>query len=496
MDMVNIMLHVTDLLRFKKCPSLCWNSTNRSIHTENFYKMDVPFSDLWKDYLKLDEYGQGHSMDSNEMTLKLLDEHENVLFARFEYKECRTKIPCLKRIEGGYCAIYPYLNAYPKEYEAVHMKIDQMIAESVGIKIIEHKIIFLNKEYVRSEILDIDQLFLSSYCLFNKRNHLSKKIDDCIHELDFDLDSWINETKECMGLNQIEPIRTKKCTAGRRCLYYTTCFNEENEPDDSILFFTTSKNKLEEYKKGKRKIKDLDVNLMDGFRLQYAQYMASKNGNSFIDKAALNVWLQDIQYPISYLDFEWDTFAVPPYSGMKPFDVLCFQYSLHIENECSELKHYNFFGTKDCRIEFIESLIKNLPKTGTILVYNMEGAEKLRLLQLADQFEEYREDLENICYRMMDLSKPFECGLFYDNKMRGHYSLKSILPVFTKKVSYQDLDIQNGMSAVYAYRTYDSIDENEKKNIQDSISKYCALDTYSEYIVYHGLLEEVKKCQI
>lgn len=491
-----MMLHVTDLLRFKKCPSLCWNSTNRSIHTENFYKMDVPFSDLWKQYLKLDDYGLGHSMDSNDITLKLLDEFDTVLFARFEYKECRTKIPCLKKIDGGYCAVYPYLSAYPKEHEAMHMKVDQLIAAHIGINIIKFEILYINKDYIREQFLDLEQLFCMSDCLFNKRNHLSKNIETCMNEMDINLDSWIEQTKQCMNMTEIIPVRSKQCTSGRRCLYYSTCFNEENEPDDSILFFTTSKNKLEEYKIGKRKVKDMNVDLIDGFRLQYAQFMASKNGKSFIDSAALKVWMKDIQYPISYLDFEWDTFAIPPYEGMKPFDVLCFQYSLHIEDKNYPLKHFNFFGTKDCRKEFIESLLQNLPKTGTILVYNMEGAEKLRLLQLANQFEEYREELENICSRMIDLSKPFECGLFYNNKMRGHYSLKSILPVFSKNVSYKDLDIQNGMSAVYAYRTYDSIDDNEKKNIQKSISTYCALDTYAEYIVYHGLLEEVEKCQI
>ena len=212
-----------------------------------------------------------------------------------------------------------------------------------------------------------------------------------------------------------------------------------------------------------------------------------------MDRAALQVWMKQIKYPISYLDFEWDTFAIPPYKNMKPFDVLCFQYSLHVETSDGNLTHYNFFESKDCRRHFVEKLIKDLPKTGTILVYNMEGAEKLRLKQLASQFEEYREELESICSRMVDLSKPFEAGLYYNSKMRGHYSLKSILPVFSKDVSYHDLDIQNGLNAVFAYRTYDEKDEKEKKEVKEAISTYCQMDTYAEYVVYHGLIKEVEK---
>ena len=250
---------------------------------------------------------------------------------------------------------------------------------------------------------------------------------------------------------------------------------------------------MDAYEKGIRHIHELPLNQIEGFRLQYAQYMASKTQKPFMDKAALQVWMKQIHYPISYLDFEWDTFAVPPYENMKPFDVLCFQYSLHVESKDGALKHYNFFESKDCRRHFVEQLIQDLPKTGTILVYNMEGAEKLRLKQLANQFEEYRDELEAICARMVDLSKPFEAGLYYNSKMRGHYSLKNILPVFSKDLSYKNLDIQNGLNAVFAYRTYDDKNEEEKKEVKEAISTYCQMDTYAEYVVYHGLLREVEE---
>ena len=94
---------------------------------------------------------------------------------------------------------------------------------------------------------------------------------------------------------------------------------------------------------------------------------------------------------------------------------------------------------------------------------------------------------------MVDLSKPFEAGLYYNSKMRGHYSLKSILPVFSKDVSYHDLDIQNGLNAVFAYRTYDEKNEEEKKEVKEAISTYCQMDTYAEYVVFHGLIKEVEK---
>lgn len=112
----NFMLHVSDLMREMKCDCFCWNSAHNSLHQESFYKMDCPFSDLWRNYLNANECGLGHSMDSNEQSLKLLEENEVVCFARFEYKECRTKIPYLKKLENGYMAVYPHLSAYPQSF--------------------------------------------------------------------------------------------------------------------------------------------------------------------------------------------------------------------------------------------------------------------------------------------------------------------------------------------------------------------------------------------
>ena len=70
------MLHVSDLMREMKCDCFCWNSAHNSLHQESFYKMDCPFSDLWRNYLNANECGLGHSMDSNEQSLKLLEEND------------------------------------------------------------------------------------------------------------------------------------------------------------------------------------------------------------------------------------------------------------------------------------------------------------------------------------------------------------------------------------------------------------------------------------
>lgn len=457
--------------------------------------METSFSSLWSRFLGFEQSAVGKTGDSNAQSAALIAENEVVRFARFEYKTLRTKIPALQKTERGLVLYYPFLSAYPKESEILHIAIDVQILERLGYKVDQIYSVYLNKDYVREQELDLSKLLIRSDSLFNKRNKANKTIRELLEECELDLDVLIDQTCALLEGEQPPAQRTRACTTGRKCAYYDLCFQDQNEPDDSVLFLTTSRAKLDAYENGVRRICEMDPDEMEGFALQYAQFMASKTQAPFCDAFALSTWMEQVEYPISYLDFEWDTFPVPPYPNMHPFDVLCFQYSLHVEQKDGTLSHMDFFATGDCREAFIESLLENIPKKGSILVYNMEGAEKLRLVQLGMQFPQYAQRLEEVYSRMIDLSKPFEQGLYYDNRMRGHYSLKSVLPVFNADYSYQDLDIQDGMNAVFAYRHYDRADENEKQLIQHAIRMYCMMDTYAEYVVWHALLDYLKQLE-
>ncbi len=52
---------------------------------------------------------------------------------------------------------------------------------------------------------------------------------------------WIIErTKEVLNRPSVMPVRTKQCTALRRCNDDSVCFDESNEPDDSIILYNQS----------------------------------------------------------------------------------------------------------------------------------------------------------------------------------------------------------------------------------------------------------------
>lgn len=502
---MNPYIHATDLVNLLRCQRLAWTVHDHRESGMPYSNLICPFSSLYLEWLGLQDLPCGQVGDSAAHSLELLEKHGGGYSLRLEYNGCRTKIPILVRNgtrqkitgsgsepESTYKAIYPYLTVFPKEQEALLMAINRQIAKKLGIEITEHEVVYLNRDYIRQDQLDLDGLLLKSSHLFKRAGvPFDKTIDEMLDHEDakLDLDGLIEKARvnlfaECPR----EARRNKYCTAPRRCSFYEQCFNEDELPDNhsAFLFSGRGKDKLD------TRLGDIPPEYFDGHPMQYAQIQADRHGGQFADLHAIQGWLNQLQKPVIFLDFEWDTFSIPPYRNMRPFDVLCFQYSMHVWDG-KKLEHYNFFSGGDCREAFISSLVANVPKEGSIIVYNMEGAEKLRLIQLADQFPEYREDLEAIWSRMVDLSVLFENGSFYDIRQRGRFSLKSVLPLFCDDNGYKHLEVQDGLQAIFAYRKYEACsDPVQKEQIAHNISSYCEMDTMAEVLLLEGLQ---KLCQ-
>jgi hypothetical protein len=175
---------------------------------------------------------------------------------------------------------------------------------------------------------------------------------------------------------------------------------------------------------------------------------------------------------------------------MRPFDVLPFQYSLHVLED-GVLRHMEFLGTQDCRLGFIENLLKELPEEGTVYAYNAMGAEAIRLKELARQFPQYADRLEAIILRMRDLAEPFIAGSVYDLKMRGNFSLKKVIQAINPDLSYSQLSIQHGMEAVYQYREMEDSEDEDDGQSKKELLEYCSMDTYAMVEIYRWLISLV-----
>ena len=200
----------------------------------------------------------------------------------------------------------------------------------------------------------------------------------------------------------------------------------------------------------------------------------------------LRAILDKISFPISFMDFETFNPALPRYVGTSPYQVIPFQWSLHVLDSSGETTHYDFLNddAEDPREHFIVSLLQSIPSEGSIVVYS--PYERTILGNLAQKFPDYANQLLALCDRMVDLMKATRPAF------KGGYSLKAVAPVLAPRLSYADLAIQQGAvaSVQYADMIADGVDERAKAKIREDLLAYCARDTEALMHVYKALIAE------
>ena len=476
------MYHISDIKKYLRCERLYFFSKDDNNAFRPYLRFDENIVELLLEYFGIREYYEGVRNDPGDRFFNEIDNYEWFVHPRFVDGELRINIPFMHRKGEIYDLCFVYYSTQIKEIDLLSYRICLKVLNRQGIKVDDIYVVYLNGGYVNEGTLDVQKLFK---CI---NTFKEKRIIDLVKEGDFDYDATIAEM-ENFDPDKHKPVKNRYCRLYGLCDYYATCFpNEKDEPDDSILYLVSSRNKNKMYHQGIKLLKDTDLSQLEGNRVQYAQVMASRNGGLYLEKLALKNWLSKIEErPISFIDFEWDRYLIPKYEKMKPMDVVCFEFALYYIDEDGHMEHRTFIGTGDCRREFVEALFQYVPEKGPILAYNAIGAECLRLKELADVYPEYADGLNKLIERFVDLAYPFDEGLIYDTRMQGNFSLKKLVDICSD-YSYKDLDIYDGMEAVYNWRNIDRNETNDDKVFKD-LEEYCSLDAYGLFLVYKWLVE-------
>jgi len=245
-----------------------------------------------------------------------------------------------------------------------------------------------------------------------------------------------------------------------------------------------SDKKYELYYKGLIKIEDIPQSyLNDKQKIEVDCYINEKERK---DIKAIKDFLAMIVYPVAYMDFETIQPVVPLFENTRPYQQIVFQYSIHYaKNEKDELIHKEYLAKSDIkidpRIDLIIKLIKDLGGAKTIVVYN-QGFEVGRLKELARDFPEYENEIQNIISKVVDLMIPFQNKSYYKPEMRGSYSIKAVLPACIPELNYDKLEIAEGGQAS---REFENLYyETDKQLIEDkrkALLKYCEMDSFAMF---------------
>ena len=365
-----------------------------------------------------------------------------------------------------------------KEINYDDVAFQSYVYKKAGLKINRCCLMHINNQYVRQGDIDIGELFTI------------EDITDEVSEAENQVESVVEgllkiiDREECpsCGISEM-------CSNPYDCPLIPECW--AHIPDGSVFEFNRMKKKkrFELYDGGKVLMKDAadkDLNPK-----QMIQKRCSQEGDSYVDESLISGFLNGLKYPLCYLDFETVMSPVPRFDGVRPYQQIPFQFSVHVqEYPGADLKHKMFLvkSSNDPRSEIIENLKEALGEDGSIAVY-YATFEKTRLKELGRDFPETQEWVDSVLSRIVDLHDPFAKFWFYHPSQKGKTSIKKVLPVVTGK-SYEGMEIADGATAFreYARVTYSEVSEEERQRVYDALEKYCALDT-------EGMVELVKSLE-
>ena len=216
---------------------------------------------------------------------------------------------------------------------------------------------------------------------------------------------------------------------------------------------------------------------------QLAQIQTTKSNQRIVDKEQIKEYINSLDYPLYFFDYETLSSLVPFFDGMGPYKDYPFQYSLHVirePGEQAEHKEYLHRENSNPMPGLLEQLNKDIGSTGTILAWYM-GYEKRCNQTMAALYPQHKEFLDNMNDRMNDLMLPFSNMWLVDKEFFGSASLKSILPVMVPELSYKELKVQDGLYArrLWTQTILESKYQDHKEKVLEALSAYCTLDTFA-----------------
>ncbi len=362
--------------------------------------------------------------------------------------------------------------------------------EKAGIEIRKCYVACIDNQYIRKGNIDPGGLF-KKVEITAEAEEAGRVIEERLEEM-LDIAGKKNPPEISIGRHCREPYA---CPLKDKCWEFL--------PENNVFNLYGNKDRaIQLYREGIFSIEDIPEKYGLSFK-QQIQCQSVKSRKPVVNRKEISKFINNLEYPLYFFDFETFSTALPLYDGVKPFQRIPFQYSIHILDSIgAQPEHRDFLAPdlEDPRKKLLESLKEHLGDSGSIIVY-YEQFEKGVLRELAGAFPEYRGWIDTILPRIADLYKPFGNFYYHNPLQKGSASVKSVLTAISK-LSYRGMEIADGMAAsvyfLYICGNYNPLNkspeslpsENEIRRIRSSLIKYCRMDTGGMIHILRALVKE------
>jgi len=350
--------------------------------------------------------------------------------------------------------------------------------QAAGYKVRKTFLVHLNNEYVRQGKIDAHELLII------------EDITADVEKTAKEIEPLIPEAIATMQKPQEVQVRiVKQCRNPYECPFIPYCWPQAHIPETNSVYDLTRISEsllVELLDRGIRRVEDIPDDVELGPE-QAAQVQTTKTQKSIINRAGIKKALAKLKYPLYFLDYETVGPAIPLWDSTRPYQQVCFQYSLHVLREPpkkgakGKLEHYEHLASG--RDNPVPGLLKQLKHDiaddqGSVLVW-YKSFEMTRNQEMAEMYPEYRGFLESVNGRVYDLMEIFKALLYVHPGFGGSCSIKAVLPALVPELSYDNLeDIREGTMAGLRW-----LQLNFGKGLEDAgrvrqnLLNYCERDT-------------------
>ena len=436
---------------------------------------------LFPDGIEVKE--QLNHQENDKESRELLKKRKPLFEPGFIHKDgkCYARADILVPVEKDKWDIYEVKSSTSVKEEYIwDISFQKYCYESAGLKIRNCFVVHINNQYVRQGEIEPKEFFVIA--------PVSDEVETEIENVEDNIDKLfkviaLKEAPEikpgshcCLGTEEYEK---KKFNV----IHEKDKFWKEHPECDIFDLYRGGKKALELFNSGILHIRELEGHKLND--KQQIQHKTHKSGKHHCEVEELKNFIDKLRYPLYFMDFESYNTAIPLYNGLKPYQQICFQFSVYIiEKKGARPNHLSFIadGSEDPRPEFMKQLKKALGTKGSIIVYN-QSFEQSRLKEMALFLPLYQTWVDSVNERMIDLLIPFRSFFYYHPKQKGSASIKCVLPVLID-ATYEDFEIANGSQASlsYLFITHGSYDgekatPDEIKKVRADLEKYCGQDT-------------------
>lgn len=360
-----------------------------------------------------------------------------------------------------------------KPYHLLDVSIQQHVLRGAGIRVKSH-VMHVNPDYVFDGDLELSKLFVIEEIQSDRLLTRSAV-------------SWILNDQYTM-LSKPEPPNIEPgsfCKNPYRCEFFDHC-HPAKDPDD-VRSLPISADKIGMLlHNGLTSISELPTathlrlywHFTDRECCRVDAARRARTCGLSVD-ARLQSELAAVKYPVCFMDFETVAPAVPRLVGMKPYEPIPIQWSVHRQaRQGGMLEHSAFLApdADDPRRVFIESVCQAVAGAASIVVFG--SYENTQLSNLSRWLPERALQISSIQTRLVDLSSIIR-GNVYSPEFRGSYSIKNVLPALVPGMSYDDLAVKSGdqVAGIWEQLCAINVGSAEKAELRKALLDYCKRDT-------------------